>query len=608
MLEDQRAVAALARLLTEAERSKETSLALDRALSQRLGSCTWNRSEALALLMAPLEGHKATEASFVLLDGITGEILESSGNVGRPTAVASLLKVALLSSSPSFKTARRSRGTSEWSCPDVKPGVMWKWERALASSCNGFFLDSKEWPKNERASFLKLLRQFEFSIEVDESLGATTAIGLTSGINGSMIQVARLFLYIARKHSDITNALKETAKSGTLSHYADSPFYVKNGISMKSGTIRDAEGRPHEGWIVAIGPQVVGSQQPSYIAVIRQTGASPPLLLPMLRSKIENLRKFEIARVQILGLVPKESISFECDGFWLDESRVSKVIEAHNLRVGDRLECSSGNITAKYPLTNGNPRERKYFGSISRIARESQSVNVPSVEVTPKQARARSGADFVLETSDLHYLVGSLASEHISGRDETLKALALILKANLRSPRHGEKPICDTTHCQVFSAGSESISPSLRSLLIKTVRSVDSKKLSAPQDWFHFSKGGGEPWKVSVEASELRKRLKLEQEVFSLERNAKTIQMRLGSLGKGIAKKMECERFRSALKLLSCPDQMSRDETSWNFSGVGEGHGEGLDLEIADQMSAEGRDYEQILKRFFPGARVVSTH
>jgi peptidoglycan hydrolase-like amidase len=43
---------------------------------------------------------------------------------------------------------------------------------------------------------------------------------------------------------------------------------------------------------------------------------------------------------------------------------------------------------------------------------------------------------------------------------------------------------------------------------------------------------------------------------------------------------VSCEVFRNRLKLLSCPETIHQDvdKSTWVFSGIGEGHGEGISV------------------------------
>jgi SpoIID/LytB domain protein len=65
---------------------------------------------------------------------------------------------------------------------------------------------------------------------------------------------------------------------------------------------------------------------------------------------------------------------------------------------------------------------------------------------------------------------------------------------------------------------------------------------------------------------------------------------------------LPCETFRNGLNLLSCPKTISRlADGGWMFAGEGEGHGQGLQLIQANVLAAQGRSYEEILRRYFPG-------
>jgi peptidoglycan hydrolase-like amidase len=63
---------------------------------------------------------------------------------------------------------------------------------------------------------------------------------------------------------------------------------------------------------------------------------------------------------------------------------------------------------------------------------------------------------------------------------------------------------------------------------------------------------------------------------------------------------MPCERLRSRLQLPSCPTGIEARDSRFVFSGVGAGHGLGLDVEKARAQSAAGKSADAILDDAWP--------
>jgi hypothetical protein len=76
--------------------------------------------------------------------------------------------------------------------------------------------------------------------------------------------------------------------SGTLAGLPDAPFFDARRIALKTGTVRDARGVPHDGWIVAVGPRDADGR-PAFLAAVHGSGRAPASLLPVLRSALEDL-------------------------------------------------------------------------------------------------------------------------------------------------------------------------------------------------------------------------------------------------------------------------------------------------------------------------------
>jgi hypothetical protein len=209
---------------------------------------------------------------------------------------------------------------------------------------------------------------------------------------------------------------------------------------------------------------------------------------------------------------------------------------------------------------------------------------------TPREQRARRGSDVVFRTTRLAYAAAVVEAEDARLRGEPRIALARVADRNglAGAERHPGRPPCDTTHCQAFRGTGKP-------------RAEDRAALEAPLGpgpWLPYSRGGTEPWKAERSAADVER---------ALGRGAQDLHFAdgkvqfMGSAGERDAPFLEpqllpCERLRGPLKLPSCPLEGQRLGDRWRFTGRGEGHGEGLDVEWA---ARSGLSAEEILRRAY---------
>jgi hypothetical protein len=626
-----RASQALSRLVAEARRLNPTGpQSLDGFFKTSFSTCDFEVQSVSQVLFGETQKVALSKESVLIVDGISGELLLNVGNTqSLKFPVASVFKPALVAEFPEFSRFQTSKSASSaspaWLCPDNLAGRPWTWAKAMALSCNGFFLDSERPSKEVVRKFTARLRLFGF-LSPDE-ISVEQMIGLHPGVEASLESVVAYFSWLAIRSPEVIMELQGTAIYGTLSGLPDSNWFSRNQIALKSGTIRNSSGQPEHGWIVAIGPKT-DSGRPSFFAAIHQRGSSPQILLSRFRAHLQDVLTAKpinrSAKVQILGLVPRASLTATCENQMIingelphDKSNAESALGLSGLSDGTKLRCDRGPLSLKYPRMGGYS-ERSYWGEIeiSTPPDAPSKLGAPKTAPSARQARARRGSEIVLTTSERSYIAGVLASEFPSGRSETLKALALVVKFNFNNAkqlRHFGRPICDTTHCQVFGTRNRDVGAAPGEKFSKVAQEISDAQLVDPvgskQDpWLMFSIGGVKPWSIETPATEVKKLLKLQQPVYSFKRNveANSFEAVLGETGNGIRKLISCEKFRNMLHLPSCPDTASvnaQGET-WIFEGSGEGHGVGLDLVRADRMAAEGRTSREILRTFFPALEV----
>jgi len=597
---------ALSRILAEPALEPEWKIFFSESFEE-CGSedASTGRTDARFLaLIRGKDNETRAKIDFFLQDGRSHEVL---GEEGRPHVrfpSGSILKPSLVAAIPELMEPRAGRDTIDWRCPGrAVPGEIWSWQKALTRSCNGFFLDFETASPDPFRRWIDEMTALGF-----ENLPAGMAgrIGLRSEFRISLLEAARLYEWTARRAPFVVDALDRTATDGTLAGAPDARWFEQRRISLKTGTVRDVRGLPRDAWIVAAGPRESGA--PSFLAAIHANGIATSSLLGELRKRLAAvLTGLEIpADVQILGLVPSGSVEIHCeaetplfvqssDGTWRIEPSGSGRLPG-KLEVANRYSCAAGPLLVRFPGRDGESRERRYFGTL-RID-PPPPPGKSSLPLRAKSARARRGSRFVLETSESTYIVSSLLSEYPAGHTELLKALSLVLRHDLRSGRHGDRPTCDTTHCFLFGQ-DERATPAEKRRARDAVR--ETATLDFPEksraEWLPFFLDGSGDWTETRTTTEIRDALDLADEPTSLVRIGDSLQL---EAGRRIS--FRCELLRNQLRLPSCPDSAAFERGRVEFRGRGEGHGLGLDLTAGQAAAGRGEDFRQILARAYgPG-------
>ncbi|MEK6625793.1 MAG: hypothetical protein AABY86_12530, partial [Bdellovibrionota bacterium] len=490
---------------------------------------------------------------------------------------------------------------------------LWSWKEAMTKSCNGFFLDEKIESWTDFNQLFKMLK-------IDSTISSMAqAIGLTPGINLSLSHALQLYSWLTLTEPSIIDALLETSMSGTLEALPNSSWFFQQKISLKTGTQRDIKSRPEHSWIVAVGPRLENNR-PSFLAAIHAEGASTHYLLYELYQRLKNIsRNNYFAKIQLLNLVPHNKISLRCgqdrplmvkhDQHWLWAS--SSSIDEGDFRSGRQYLCLGGPLELSFPMKDKKREHRKYYGVLEFQEKDKMRAAVENSELPlrEKQAKARSQSPFKLITSERYYLWGVLAAEYPRGHKELLKSLALVAKNNLRYYQSENKNICDNTWCQVFGPGQE-LSAALSAKIFQVIEEMHDKNLyfANGKRWLYFSLGGLRPWHKVLSGKELERELGLDA-IYRVSLSDDKISIVLKSnLETNIEKRVGCEVFRNQLRLLSCPEKISKKifakEINWHFEGRGEGHGQGLDLTKANTLSAQGNTAQEILLNYYPDVQI----
>ncbi|MBN1206715.1 MAG: SpoIID/LytB domain-containing protein [Myxococcaceae bacterium] len=580
-----RARRALARILGEGR-------GFPQALSRRLRQCQDGARWTVPLSVDELADVtvRAATAAAVVVSRHSGEVLLSEGEVQRALPYGSTLKPFILAGSPAPPPVLAPRaGVPEWACGERLPKQV-DGRTALLRSCNGYFLD---WEARGGAA-----ADFGPWGAVLAAVGLTgkpadmaDAIGLRSTLALSPWGMAQAYRLLAEARPELVELMKDNAARGTLSELPASPAYA--GVATKTGTVRDAASRPQYGWIVAVDEDVV--------AVVMRPGKMPRSFageVPKVLARARQRPGLEAARVQVLGLASASEVEAGCRGAgFAVEQGVPRVAPQGFSRLRELVArgpalCLGSPWRVRVP---GLPSEgRDYAGSFSWSSPPPYRPP-PGVPTTERERSARRGSDFLFRTTRLQYTAGVVAAEDASLKGEARVALARVVAHNERNAqsRHGDRPLCDTTHCQAFRGTVR-------------VRPEEEKALGLSplrwRQWLLFSQGGEEPWR------QVRPRARVEgllgQGLAALRFEAGRVSFVRAQQEAGATfdttESLPCEVLRSALKLPSCPRVASFDGADLVFEGRGRGHGEGLDVEAA---KASGLRSEELLERAYGAER-----
>lgn len=576
---------ALARLLVESLGPDDR---LPRVIGRRLEACD-GRTPWQALTVSELTAidSDAGAEAWLIMSRASGEVLLSSGEIARARPFGSTLKPFLYAGQTTHPALRPRVGDQEWACGDVLPATM-RAPEAVLLSCNGYFLDWAESTKGvERfgpwGSVLLSLGMSRLPEHMSE------AIGLRSTLSLSPLGLAAAYRLLADARPDVITMMKRNGKEGTLAKLPESEALSK--VGTKTGTVRDGASRPLAGWLVGITEQVVIVQVVPGRAPRQFAGDFVKLV-----EKASQLWARDAVEVQVFSLLTPSQVDVRCDraGFALTLEGPAPLTNewtplAEVLPRG-KLVC----LTAPFEVRIFKVTEARPYAGTFRRDPPAPYVPPPGMTVTEKERRARTGSEVIFRTTRLLYVTGVLASEDASIVGEPRAALARVISHNVDSrERHGSRPVCDTTHCQVFQ-GTPRAAES------------DAETLTRPpimrKSWLPFSRGGEEPWSETRPRKDVERALGMKLSLVTrLSSRGGLLRVTRTITGEGDpyedTEESMCEAFRGPLKLPSCPTEASWNEKTVEFSGAGKGHGMGLDVEAARRS---GLDQDEILKRAFP--------
>jgi len=588
---------AIARLLSIPGKDSE----IEKYFLKMLKDCPSGKYDAVGfqkILMLEPRPRKIGRVDFLLIDRISKEVVKDEGRTKTKFRVGSSLKPFLIAIDHSLMTTKISQNQLYWACPSLEDKTKireWSWEEALAKSCNGFFLDHSFGPL-----FYKTFAQSTRSLNIDLGVkhpSVNQMVGLIDGVSNSSYDQVKILDWISLTNPKIIKAMRETVTIGTLSGNPEAKWFSQKGYSLKSGSVRDSKGEPLESWIIGISDR--------FIFAIHASGTSTAHLISDAYLKLKHYdQKAEEVKVQVLGLVPLEKLEIACSdgGKIMSSQSTNDWIFTKEKFIGLELKdkthytCPGSSFVMSFDSRGGDKIHRRYFGTLF-LNFDKLPVLGKNNHTTERRRRARSGSYLWIKTSLHHYLQNTIISEFPNGKDEVIKALALVIKNNVKNNRHLDRPICDTTHCQVFGRGN--LAPLVvKKRIERIVNSIASENLSdydINEDWKEFSLGGEEPWKKFRNNRDLEKALGIKSQLYDVRVLGKLVEI----VTQNKVTSISCEFLRNQLSLPSCPDDSNKYGEGFVFTGRGEGHGNGLDLKMANVLAAQGLTYLDLLKKFY---------
>lgn len=590
---------ALARLMTIDDAKAQWALFF-KTLVPQCRSAEKMRDEFWNLIANVDHQQKLGRIHYLLQDGLSGVTLSAHKPTHQPFPIGSILKPLTIQLLPALRGSLPSRDDLTWHCPSRPLRTrQWSWKQALVTSCNGFFLDHPI-PQKQWRTWRSFWQFWDMPIRAN-SMGQ--AIGLFPGFELSLEKVLAVYQWLDLTSPDIIDVLRDTPLSGTIARAPDAQWFVRNQIALKTGSVRSSTGEPIHSWIVALGPRNQEGVS-SFRAVIHGEGRATTHLLPELRRLLARRlwQQSNAAKVQVLGLVPLTDLRFSCPNGGLGLKRPigqrwTLVRQPRNpIPMGKNTEwmCLGTPGQLHFKSRKGTLLTRSYYGRL-RVESEDVLEQIPSspLPTDGRRFRARRGSAVTLITSEGHYAEQVLASEFPRGHGETLKALAFGVLHNLHHSPHPDRPVCDTTHCQVF-AHQHGIAHHLEARIRDSVEDVLNRRqnIKFEKEWFFFSLGGLKPWRKKISPKFIGKELALNGDINEIKPG---LHKWLVSTKEGQHLRLKCEDLRNQLRLLSCPDSVEKEPGYWAFSGHGQGHGKGLSLIEADLAARAGKLFPELL-------------
>jgi hypothetical protein len=510
------------------------------------------------------EDARESDLSYRLIHLYTGRVLASQGSQTTLAPLGSLLKIPYLASLPSNVAE-----TTET-------------EDALVRSDTGYF--SKLSNQLDLPLFSSLLGELPI---LREGLTPRSLLGerdpqgtfpFEKSLEESALLLRDAFLSEANRFAIL--AKNGDMAGSTLQHIpADlKKFLSQMRVLAKTGTISSHQGVPILGSLLLIWPK----ENPLYLAIIRAKNRIGADVVAESRSVLiswnRSLKTVDgIVAVDMLSLLPRAA--------WQRKSSCEQ-------RAG------------RLPIIG--------MISYSRCGK----FQVATAAKTAKPLREVTGVWFddpvtkksILLTDPFSYAEGVVEAEAADLKGEARDALLAVamwngVKSDAARFAKTKKGLCDNTRCMVFQGNDRlnKLSPARLAKIVHDFDYLDNISKTQKHPWLFFEKGGDSPWTKSLATAEVSTKLGLGPLIHIQRQRGRDGAVSVTFTQTQEEQTWPCELVRNRLKLLSCPDKIVLEPSNnqWIFSGVGEGHGQGLSISRATDLAKQGYVSQEILKRAF---------
>lgn len=357
-------------------------------------------------------------------------------------------------------------------------------------------------------------------------------------------------------------------KNSTLFDRSEADKRLLNQLQAmaKTGTVSTSEGQPLVGHLAVAWP----ADHPVFLAVFRQHGINGAGVLPtaiplLIRWQKNHPPRFASVRVRLL--TPTDPSSWQAEA---DCPELSTIQSRFTV-------CGQFRIVSS---ARGSRSERLVSGILHQAPNEGPAVLETDVD---------SYTDAVLN-AEAQTLTG--------GAREAMRAV-IAWNGSHGNHRHADSAsLCDTTHCMVFLGELPNAARHRNSDIdIELLQLLDKLATESGLNWLPFANGGDQRWQRQISSKQLQDIFAENQILHMRRERRKNGDLFIRLFYPASEETISCEIFRNTLKLPSCPDaiQPETDET-WQFQGIGAGHGLGLSIVRAQILADNGRNAEQILR------------